>query len=95
MAVAAQRVEDIAGRALGVDADDWRLCVDIAHHEGDGALYRLPVGLAWLRQAFEAEDSELPPARGEIGVGNLGDTNKRHNIIIDSRAARKDSMRPL
>ena len=35
-AVAAQGVEDVSGEALGVDADDGRRGVDVAHDEGDG-----------------------------------------------------------
>ena len=35
-AVTAQGVEDVAGEALGVDADDGRGGVDVAHDEGHG-----------------------------------------------------------
>ena len=38
VAVAAERVEDVAGEALGVDADDGWGGVDIAYDEGDGGL---------------------------------------------------------
>jgi hypothetical protein len=34
-AVAAEGVEDVAGEALGVNADDGRLGVDVPHDEGD------------------------------------------------------------
>jgi len=67
-----------------MNADDRGLGVDIAHDEGDRALDGLAVRLAGLGETFEAENAEVPPARGEVGVGNLRDTNQRHNKIIDS-----------
>jgi hypothetical protein len=67
-----------------VNADDRGLRVNIAHHKRDGALHGLAAGFTWLRKPFEAENAEVSPARGKIGVGNLGNTNERHNKIIDS-----------
>lgn len=91
VAVAAERVEDVAGGALGVDANDGRLRMNVAHDEGDGALERLAVGFAGLREAFEAEDTEVTPAGGEVGIRDLRDAYERHSSIIDSRGWLLDS----
>jgi hypothetical protein len=37
----------------------------------------------------------VTPACGEVGIGNLGDTDKRHITIIDSRGCAKDSVRGM
>ncbi len=93
VAVATERVEDVAGEALGVDANDRRCRgpvgrgrVDVAHDEGDGGFQGLAGGVAWLRNAFEAEDAEGPPAGGEVGVGDLGEAKQRHGMSLDSGA---------
>src|SRR5581483_2552219 len=92
VAIAAQRVEDIAGGALRVNADDRRLRMNVTHDQGDRALNWLAVGLARLREAFETEDAEVSPARGEVGIGDLGYADERHSKIIDSQAPAEDSF---
>jgi hypothetical protein len=87
VAVAAQRVKDVAGEALGVDADDGRLAMDIAHDEGDGAFDRFARGIAGLRDAFEAKDAKLTPAGGEVGVSDFGEAEKRHSLRLDEWGA--------
>jgi len=71
VAVAAEGVEDIAGGALGVDADDGRMRMDVAHDERESAFDGLAVGLAWVGEAFEAEDAEVSPASGEVCIGDF------------------------
>ena len=89
-AVAAEGVEDVSGEALGVDADDgrvglavWAGGVEVAHDEGDcgfGAGERGgEVGVAggWIGDdALEAEDAEVSPAGGEVGVGDLANVRE-------------------
>ncbi len=86
-AVAAQRVEDIAGEALRVDANDGRLGVEVAHDEGDGGLdadggrgERVVAGLGIFDNTFKAEDAEVAPAGGEIGIGHLAEREERHSF---------------
>ncbi len=89
-AVAAERVEDVAGKALGVDADDGRGAGgDVAHDERDGGFDAncgrwecFVAGLRIFDGAFEAEDAEVTPARGEVGIGHLANREKRHRLII-------------
>lgn len=95
-AVAAERVEDVSGEALGVDADDGRGGVDVAHDECDGGFDaaggcgdELVAGLrlVWFAldtflDAFEAEDAEVAPTCREIGVCELGDAGEGHCLII-------------
>lgn len=84
-AIAAEGVEDVAGEALGVDADDGRVGlpvgaggVGVAHDESDGAFGASErggdggvAGCGVGDDAFEAKDAEMAPAGGEIGVGDL------------------------
>ena len=70
-----------------MNAYDGRLGMDVAHDEGDGAFNTLygsgGVGVAGFRigdDPFESEDSEMSPAGGEIGIGNLFDAFKRHRF---------------
>ena len=77
-AVAAERVEDVSGEALGMDADDGRSGGNVAHDEGNGRLDSLRGGwscvVPWagIRQdAFKAEDAELTPTGGKVGIGEL------------------------
>ena len=88
-AVAAQGVEDVSGEALGVDADDGWSCVDVSHDESDGGFDTLVggwegivAGLGVVDDALEAEDAEMTPAGGEVGVGNLADRGEGHEVII-------------
>ncbi len=87
--VAAQGVEDIAGKALGVDTDDRRWARDISHHEcdcgfdadsrcGKGGV----AGLRVIDDALETEDAEVPPAGRKVGIGHLAYGEKRHRPII-------------
>ncbi len=87
VAVAAQGVEDVAGEALGVDADErsFGAGVEVAEGEGYGLFDGLAGGIAGLGEALEAEDAEVSPAGGEVGVGYLADCNERHSTSIDSR----------
>ena len=71
MAVAAEGVEDVSGEALGVDADDGGSGVDVSHDEGNGGLTGLAGGIAGGGEALEAEDAEVAPAGGEVGIGDL------------------------
>ena len=84
-AVAAEGVEDVAGEALGVDADDGRIGgavgtdgLEIAHDEGNGGFGAGErggeggvAGFGIGHDAFEAQDAEVAPAGGEVGVGDL------------------------
>jgi hypothetical protein len=93
-AIAAQRVEDIAGEALRVDADDRRSIAgpggnDVAHHQCDGgfnaARWRRDSVVAGFRisdDTFKAEDAKLPPACGEVGIGELANGFEGHHSII-------------
>lgn len=70
-AVAAQRTENVPGETLRVDADERRLGMDVAHHEGDGFF---AAALAFIEElAHESKDAELSPAGGKLGLGNLPD----------------------
>ena len=88
-AVAAEGAEDVAGEALGVDADQGRGGVDVAHDEGDEA-FRLRGGFVAGRaagrrlggQALKAEDAEGSPAGGEVSLGDLGDGVETHGFIL-------------
>ena len=80
-AVTAIRTEYVAGEALRVDAHQGRLRVDVAHDESDGgfpAAFEIGGGVVCVtdgagKVAFKAEDPELSPASGEIGLGNFSD----------------------
>ena len=68
-----------------MDADDGRRGVDVAHDEGDGGFDAAAgCGMAALQgsgsvdEAFEAEDAEVSPAGGEVGVGDLADAGEGH-----------------
>ncbi len=98
--VAAQGMEDIAGEALGVNADDRRVeltiradAVDVTHHQSDGTLgarqrhrKRGVAGFGVGDGSLEAQDAEVAPACGEIGVSNLAYVGKSgsfgHDWII-------------
>ena len=91
VAVAAEGVEDVAGEALGVDADDgrgWpsvgRGRFEVAHGEGYGGFDGFAGGVAGLGDAFEAEDAEVSPAGGEVCVGDFGEAEEGHTWSLDS-----------
>jgi hypothetical protein len=99
VAVAAQGVEDVAGEALRVDADDWRRGMDVPEDESHGGLDTLlrghvvgGGGLGVIQDAFETEDSEMSPARGEVGVSHFADAIEGHINIIDSQGRGLDSL---
>jgi hypothetical protein len=88
-AVAAKGVEDVAGEALGVDADDGGCGVDVAHDEGDGGFDAnlwdgdvVVAGEGVFDEALEAEDAEVSPAGGEVGIGYFGYAGEGHDFII-------------
>lgn len=88
-AVAAQGVEDVSGEALGVDAHDRGLAVDVAHDEGHspfdapgGDGNRVVAGLGVVDNALEAENAEVSPAGRKICIGYLADGRERHGDII-------------
>ena len=95
-AVAAEGVEDVSGEALGVDADDggsyfsvFAGVVDVAHDEGDGGFDAdggrgdgVVAGLGCFPDGFKAEDAELSPAGGEVGIGELAYAGEGHGWII-------------
>ena len=105
-AVAAEGAEDVAGEALGVDANERRRGVNIAHDKGDealdGGLRCGGVVVAGARRgepAFKAEDAEVTPARREVGLGDFLNAFKWHTFILRrgacgaSRERRKGAAR--
>ena len=60
-AIASQAVENVAGQALGMDADERRGAIDVPHFKDDGFLYHA-IGVA-----FKAVDAEVSKAAGKIG----------------------------
>ena len=88
-AVAAERVEYVAGKALRVDADDGRSGVDVTQDESDGRLdatrgrwNSLITGFGSIDDAFEAEDAEVSPTGREVGIGDFGHAGEGHSWII-------------
>ena len=72
-----------------MDAHQRRGRVDVAHDQCDQTLDMLAfagtVLAAWARVgqlAFEAENAEVSPARGEIRFGDLADTDVSHTFIV-------------
>lgn len=91
-AVAAERAEDVAGEALGVDADEGWGGVDVAHDEGDEAFNLRGRGRVWRAAgkrlgglALKAENAEMAPAGGEVSLGDLGDAGECHEFIVRGR----------
>jgi hypothetical protein len=87
-AIAAQGVEDVSCEALGVDADQGRGGMDVTDDEGYeafdvfavlGGFFAAGAGLGQV--TLEAEDSEVSPAGGEVGVGYLYDSFKTHSLF--------------
>jgi hypothetical protein len=84
-AVAAQRAEDIARQALGVNAYHRRPTVDIAHHQRDRTL-DLPAycsdsratGFRINPRTFEAQNAEMTPTGREIRICDLLNTFQWH-----------------
>ena len=71
-AVAAKRVEDVAGEALRVDAHDRRGTVNVSHDEGHGRFdasswgrYVVVAALWIIDNTFEAKNPEVSPAGWE------------------------------
>jgi len=88
-AVTTERVEDVTGEALGVNADDGWSGVDVAHDKCDGGLDAagrcgdgLIAGLGLVDHAFEAEDAKVSPPGGEVGIRDFGDAGEGHGWII-------------
>ena len=80
-AVTAHGSENVSGEALGVNTDERRSRVNVAHHEGDSFFF---AGIRTVggEVAFEAENAELSPAGGKVGLGNFADHSGRHTLII-------------
>ena len=92
VAIAAQRVEDVSGEALRMDAHQRRSwasiggrCLEIAKGERDGGLDGGTRLVARSRERpSEAENAEVAPAGGEKSASaTLGDAGEWHNTIID------------
>src|SRR5579864_7495963 len=81
-AIAAQRREDVAGEALGMNADQRRGREHVSHHQGDGLLFRAITAIS--EGGFEAIDPEPSPAGRKISRGELSNGARRgHTNIID------------
>ena len=68
-AVAAQAVEDIARKTLGMDAQQRRRTGQFAHRKNDGFLHHVPSGGA--KTPVEAVDSKQAVFRGKVRLGCL------------------------
>ena len=64
-AVAAQRAENVSGQALGMDAEQRRGGVDVAHDQGDGILITGRSRRAEV--SAKTVDAEFAPASREVG----------------------------
>lgn len=95
-AIAAQRVEDLAVKALGMDPDDRGCAVDVSHDQCHGGFYAAgrggnvvsTVGRV-INQALEAEDTEVSPAGGKIGVGYFGYACEFHLLVTVGNSGNK------
>jgi hypothetical protein len=58
-------VKNVAGEALGMDADEGRVARDVAHFEDD-AFFDDPTGVA-----FKTVDAKGSEAAGKIGFSDL------------------------
>ncbi len=93
-AVAAEGAEDVASEALGMDADEWRGGVDVAHDQGYQAFYAagrvgvlgglFAAGARGGEVALEPVNAEVSPAGGEVGFGDLEDFCERHGSSLDA-----------
>jgi len=88
-AVASQRVEDVAGEALRMNAHDGGRRMNVTHDESYGGFYAdsgsgdvVVAGRGVVDAAFKAEDTEVSPASREVGVGYFGHAGERHELII-------------
>jgi len=73
-AIAAQRAENVAGKALRVDAHQWRLGMNVAHYESDQSfdgLSRFATGTVLRAHALKTKNPEHAPSRGEFRLGDL------------------------
>ncbi len=98
-AIAAKGTEDIAGEALGVDADQRRCGVNVAHDEGHEAfdLFALESAFFATRArprelTLEAQDPEGSPAGGEIRFCDLLDALKCHRSILQGAEIREQGI---
>ena len=62
-AIAAQRAEDVASKALRVDADNGRHGVDVAHDQCDQTLYLAFAAVAWRIRRRGALPPDSPQSR--------------------------------
>src|SRR5215469_16352248 len=76
-AIAAERTEDIAGKALRVDPHQRRRRMNITHNQSYGGL-GAPV---LANVAFKTQEAEMSPACGEIGFSPLVNCGTHFSII--------------
>jgi len=62
-AIAAEGMEDVTGKALGMNAHQGRVAGQVTHADGD----------RFFRAGAEAENAEMAESRGEIGLGGHDD----------------------
>src|ERR1041385_3188217 len=79
-AIAAQRAEDVAGKALRVNEDKRRLGGDIPEDKRDSLFLAAVGGGAGIKLAFKAQDAEVSPARGKIGLSLLAKCELRTHL---------------
>jgi hypothetical protein len=92
-AVTAHRAENVAGETLRVDTNQRRFGVDVTHDQGDSFL-KAPVA---TEETFEAHDTEMSPAGGEIGLSHFAKGGIRTHVIyyrhqpLDNRGRVQDA----
>jgi hypothetical protein len=79
-AIAAQRPKNIASQALGVNANERRTGLDVAHDQGNGFF-----GFGGRCPQSEPVNQEVSPSGGEISGSNLFDLRRTHSWIISGR----------
>jgi hypothetical protein len=89
-AIATDRSKDITGETLRVYAHQRRRCMDVPHHQGDSFFSAAVAdGRIMTELAFKTHNAEEPPARGEIGFGQLVQNELgTHKSIIDGMPVR-------
>jgi hypothetical protein len=85
VAVTTEGVKDVSGEALGVDADERGRGLEVADGKGYGGVDALETCGGGFGDGFKAEDAEVSPTGGEVGVSYFTDVVVLHGISIDSR----------